>query len=534
MDTNAQETAVAPLRNPLFRALWTAALVSNVGGWMQSVAAAWQMTSLTSSPILIALVQTAATLPVFLVALPAGALADIVDRRRLLIVMQVWMIGVAGLLGVMTLAGAVTPWLLLGMTFALGLGAAMNAPAWQAIIPEAVSREQLPAAVALNSAGFNVARAVGPALGGIVISAAGVAAGFLLNAVSFFGVLIVIQKWKPPPRVSIAPAERLVGAMRVGLQYARHDTALLAVMVRAGASLVSATAIWALLPLLARERLGMGATGYGVLLGCLGSGAVLGAALLPRLLRFGGPDAVVNGSTLAFALVTAAMAVTLHRITAGAVLLVGGVAWIGLLSTFNTAAQLSTPGWVKARALALYLLVSQGALAIGSAVWGAIAAEAGTPSALLLASIVLAGTVLLTNRFPLPRQKADLLPSRHWPAPEVAMSIEPHDRPVLVTVEYRIPDDRAVPFVRAMSDIRRRRLRDGASNWGLYRDLAEPTRFVESFLVESWAEHLRQHERVTMDDRDVEADARAYHIGPEAPVVSHLLAAPVARAKTGH
>ena len=301
-------SAWVPLRRALFRALWIAAVASNVGTWIQDVSATWLMTSLASSPLMVALVQTASTLPIFLLALPAGALADIVDRRRLLLVTQSWMLLAAAALGVLTIAGATTPWGLLVLTFILGLGAAMNAPAWQAIIPELVPHVELPAAVALNSVGFNLARAVGPALGGLVVGAIGSGAAFLLNAASFLCVVGVLYGWRRAPRTSVLPAERVLGAIRAGVRYVRYAPALRAVFVRVAAVVVSASALWALLPVIARRELGLSSAGYGLLLGCFGAGAVAGATLLPAARRSLGVGRMIVTATVVLAVVLAWLA----------------------------------------------------------------------------------------------------------------------------------------------------------------------------------------------------------------------------------
>ena len=524
----ASVSSTSPFSNRDFRALWTGALGSHVGTWMQNVAAAWLMTSLTTSPALVALVQTATSLPIFLLALPSGALADIVNRRRLLLATQSWMCAVALTLSVLTFAGAITPWALLLLTFTLGLGAALTAPAWQAATPEVVPREQLPAAVALNAAAFNGARAVGPALGGVVVGAVGPAAAFLLNAASYIGVITAVFRWRPAASVRDVPGERFTGAIRAGVRYARHSPPLRTVMIRAGASVLFATAVWALLPVLARERFGLGSTGYGLLLGSLGAGAVVSAAFLTRLHGRFGMNGVVNGSVVVFALAMAWSATTRSAWLAGPMLLAGGAAWVGMVSTFNITAQLGSPAWVRARALAAFMLVSQGGMAAGSALWGLVASAWSVQTALLVASAGLVATLALSRRFPIGDQPVDLSPSGHWQRPRTAVEPERH-LPVLVTVEYRVGPDRAGEFAAAMLDLRTVRRRDGADNWGLFRDLADPDRFVETFLVESWDEHLRQHARVTVRDREIQARVRACHSGPGDPVVSHLVAAVMPR-----
>jgi MFS family permease/quinol monooxygenase YgiN len=510
---------------PLFRALWTANLASNVGTWMQSVGAAWLMTSLTPSSAMVALVQTATSLPVFLVGLPAGALADIVDRRRLLVVTQTWMLASAAILGALTLAGAITPWTLLVLTFVLGLGAALNMPAWQASMPELVPRAELPAALALNGISINIARAIGPALGGLIIAAVGTGGVFLLNAASFVGVVVVLVRWRRAHSPSLMPAERFAGAIRAGARYVRYAPRFRAVLVRTWVFIVCGSALWALLPLVARRELGLGAPGYGVLLGCIGTGAVLGATVLPRIRDAVSADVLVNGATALFALAVATPVLTRIVPLVAAAMVVGGMGWIALMSSFNTAAQMALPSWVRARGVAMYLLVFQGGLAAGSAIWGALAVRTSDGVALLAAALALVAGTAASLRWRLTRERQpDLTPSMHWPEPDLVAIPEADEGPVLVTVEYRVDPERAREFARATRRLAQARRRSGAMRWGLFRDAADPKRFVETFLVESWAEHLRQHERVTVSDRAAQDRVRAFHEGGEPPVVTHLIA----------
>ncbi|HYS05346.1 MAG TPA: MFS transporter [Candidatus Dormibacteraeota bacterium] len=513
-----------PLRQPLFRALWLAALASNVGTWMQDVGATWLMTSLTTSPILIALIQAATTLPVFLLALVAGALADVVDRRRLLIVTQSWMLLASAALGALTVLGLAKAWVLLLFTFLVGTGNALNAPAWQAIIPELVGRRDLPSALALNGISVNLARAVGPAVAGLILAAAGPGATFLLNAVSFLGVVVVLFRWKRPPRQSLLPAETLLGALLAGMRYARHAPDLHAVLLRSSAFIVCGISMFALLPVLLRFQLGCGPTAYGLVLGCFGLGAVAGALLLPRLRQALSFDRLAQAASLLFGLILGGLAFAESYALVCLLMTLGGAAWIALLTTFHTSAQASLAPWVRGRGLAVYLLVFFGGMAGGSALWGAVATHLGLRAALVLAGAMTILGVPATVRFRLRRGEApDLAPSRHWPARVVVGEPDADHGPVLITVEYRVDPDRAEDFSRAMRDVRRIRLRDGAFRWDLLSDPADPGRYVESFLVESWIEHLRQHERVTVADREVEDRARLYHLGPGPPVVSHFV-----------
>jgi MFS family permease len=403
----SQGSAWAPLGEPLFRSLWLAAVISYIGTWMQNVGAGWLMTQLTTSPLMVSLVTAATTLPVFLVILPAGALADMVDRRRFLLATQGWMVVAAAVLGILTLRHEVTPWLLLLFTFVLGLGAVMNDPAWQAITPEIVSAQYHEPAVALNSVGFNVARAIGPALGGLVIAAAGSGVAFLLNAASFFGVIFFLYRWKRPHYEHVETG-RVTDAMLTGLRFVRGAPVVRCVLIRTGAFSLAASSLPALLPILARPH---GATGYGLLLGSFGLGALAGAAALPRLRSRLSVDGLVVFGTLLFA----AMSFAAGRVEAfpalSLVLFTSGIAWIGILASLNVAAQTMSPPWLRARALSMYLLVLQGGMALGSAAWGGLASIVGVPAALLYSSVALVAGLYTVRRYRLTSQGLRLAPA---------------------------------------------------------------------------------------------------------------------------
>ena len=520
----ARASALSPLRQRLFRSLWIASVSSNIGTWMHEAGAAWLMTALTASPLMVALMQTATSLPVFLLGLPAGALADVVDRRRMLLFTQGWILVVATLLSVLTLLELTTPLVLLILTLAIGAGAAMNAPAWQATAPELVPRADLPAAVALTGLALNLGRALGPALGGVVVALAGAWAVFLLNAFSFLSVMAVLYRWRRSPHAGRVPRERVPSAIRAGIRYARHAPALRAVLIRTGLVVPFASALWALLPVLARHEMGLDSVGYGILFGSLGAGAVAGALLLPRLRSRFSTDALVAGGTILFAVVTVALAQVRHLGLLCAVMIAGGVAWITLMASFNVATQTAVPSWVRARALALYLLMFQGGMAAGSVLWGAVTEHAGIAVALLCAAGGLVVGLAAMVRYPLRGgEDVDLTPSAHWPEPTVVVKPRPEDGPVLITVEYRIDPKHARDFTSAMGPVRQQRLRDGAFRASLYSDPANPRRYIETFVVESWAEHLRQHERLTVSDRVAEERALAFHVGDQPPVMSHYI-----------
>ncbi len=518
-------SAWGPLREPVFRALWIAAVASNVGTWMEDVGEAWLMTSLSTSTLMVALVETAGSLPVVLLAIPSGAFADLIDRRRLLLITQAWMLIVAATLGLLTIAGLTTPWVLLILAFALGLGAAANAPAWEAITPELVARKDLPAAVTLGAVAFNVARAVGPAAGGLLVAAFGPGPVFLLNAVSFLGVIVVLYRWRRPVAKNNLPSEHVLGAMRAGVRYVQHTPALQSVLVRAAVFILCASALWALLPLVARRELGLSAAGYGVLLGCLGLGGVTGASFLPKVRQKISTDSLVIGATLIFAAVTIVLGYVHITTLVGGSLFFGGIAWIALLSTFNVAAQTATAAWVRARVLGVYMLAFFGGFAIGSAMWGWIAGRAGISLTLLIAAVGLVVGLATGIRFKLRcGEDLDLTPSAHWPEPKVQAEPEPEAGPVLVTIEYQIDPDEAQAFTQAARESGEIKRRDGAFYWNLFHDTADAGRFVEAFIVDSWAEHERQHGRLTEADREVDERVRRFHLGKLSPKIAHLIA----------
>ncbi len=491
---------------------------------MHDVGAAWLMTSLSPSPLLVALMQVVSSVPFFLLALPAGAIADVVDRRRLLLGLQSWMLVVAALLGCLTLAGITTPAILLALTFAMSLGSAMNMPVWQAITPELVGKEQLPAAVTLSGITINLSRSIGPALAGGIIAVAGTGSVFLLNAASFSGVLWVLYHWRRTLPKSALPAERVLGAVQAGIRYVRFAPPLQAVLIRSGTYIFFASALFALLPILGRRELGLDALGYGVMLGFWGLGGLAGAFLLPKVRRRISSDRLVAVATVVYGLMMIVLSHLRDFYGVCEVMIFVGLSSLAVMVSLNVAAQNAVPAWVRARALAVHLLVFQGAMAAGSLVWGTLAQRSGLPTAMMAAGIGAIVSLPFLRRYCLQcGESLDLNASLHWQQPQICYEPRPDDGPVMVTLEYKVDPANADEFVAAMQILGTIRRRDGAMQWGLFHDLSQCGRFVESFIVESWAEHKRQFERVTNADKSVEELARAFHIGDTPPKVSQML-----------
>lgn len=522
MSGSKEASAFAPFRTRVFTVLWAATVIGNIGGWVRDTASAWMMTELAPTPAMVALVQAAGSLPIFLLSLPAGALSDILDRRRLMVFIQAGLCLVSLTLATLTALGLLGPGALLGLTLLAGIGAALAGPVWQAIVPELVPPGSLRPAVALNSLGINISRAIGPALAALLILSAGVPAAYLLDVSSYLVIIAALLWWRRRQETPEVP-EQFAGAVRAGFRYALASLPLRRVLLRAMLFFVPASCCWALLPLVARQSLQGGAGDYGLMLAAIGAGAVMGAFLLPRLRRALSGEGVALLAGLLMAAATAALALVASVPLACIVLALVGAAWIAALSTLNTAAQSVLPGWVRGRGLAVYLTVFSGAMTGGSLLWGALADRSSIGLALLIAGGTCAVLALLSRLLPLPEGKEDLTPSHHWPAPALADGAGPEGGPVMVSIEYRIPlaDQRA--FAAAAGPLGAIRRRDGAFAWGLMIDAAEPERVTEWFLVASWSEHLRQHGRVSVADKAVQERALAYHRGEAPPAVRHLL-----------
>ena len=497
-------------------------MVSDIGTFMQSVGAAWLMVSIGASPFYIALTTTAGSLPFFLFALPAGSIGDIVDRRKLILVTETWMAIVAVLLAALTIAGAMSPILLLILTFALSAGDAFESPTWRAILPELVQKEDLASASALNGIEFNIARAVGPALAGLVIAAAGVGTAFSINAASFIGVMYVVARWKRVAAKRKGPAETLGSATTAAIRYVRYSPAVRGLALRAGATMFFASALLALLPSVAHE-VSKSPLGYGVLLGCFGSGAIAGALLLNRFRAGRSAERVVSTGVAVFGIGAIGVSFLTNYALLCLAMLVAGAAWIVFISLFNVLILNEAPDWVRARVLAIAMLVTQGALAAGSALWGEVATKWGIHTAMLWAGVGAIGTTALALFYRLPDATADLTPWSHWKMPpELSGRMSADAGPILVTVEYDVAPDKEAEFLKAIYKFERIRRRDGAYQWGVFQDLERPGRFVETFLTASWGEHVRQHERTTIADLAIEERVRA--TTRQEPKVSHLAA----------
>jgi MFS family permease len=513
------------LRITAFRALWLAQLGSMIGTWMQTVGAQWLLVDEPNASTLVSLVQTAGLLPMLLLALPAGVLADSFDRRRLLIGVQLATFAVGAVLAGLVLVRDMPPALLLSFTFLLGAGAAVSMPAWQALIPDIVPPHQVHAAAALGAVSMNLARTVGPALAGFLIAQFPVGIVFAINAVSYALTALVLLRSGPRGRVSGDTPERFVPALRAGARYVRHSRVVRRLLLRSLLFVLPGTALWALLPLVATRRLGLGSGGYGLLLAALGVGAVAGAMVLPKVAARLSTGRMIFIASIVYAAAQIGVVLVDNLALVLILLLPAGAAWLAVLSSLGAATQVFLPGWVRARGLSMQQIVFMGGQAVGALAWGLIAEYTGLVIAFAAASVLMALGAATIVVLPLhDTLGVDRTPTVYWPEPQLVTEPDPDEGPVLITVTFTVPPDNVARFLGAMGHVRLSRRRTGASRWSLYRDAAEPSRFIETFFVPSWQEHLRQHrERLTGADQDLEEEAMALAAGP--PQVAHLFRA---------
>jgi MFS family permease len=516
----------SPLRFPAFRGLWGSSAVYFIGNAMQSMAASWLMVEMTGSSFLAALVQTAVFLPMFLLSLPSGVLADTTDRRRLILSALAVQAGVVVVLALLVLAGVAGPGTLLFFTFVAGCCTALFSPAWNSTVADTVPREDMPQAITAMSIAWNTARALGPAMAGVVFATLGAGWVFAIAVASSLVMMQAIRKWPPRPHPqSRLPAERLWGGTLSGLRFARHSRIVLAQLLRTMAYSGSGSALWALLPVIGQRQLGLGAAGFGLLMACLGTGAVAAGLVLGKVRAKMGLEALVSTSCVVFALVMAVAALVRIPLVVYASLVVGGAAWMAVMSTFNTATQTSAPPWVRSRAAALHTLSALGSFAIGSAFWGAVSGVAGLPFTLCVAAVTMAAGLLLARPFPLRMgEQHEVTPGTPWEELFIVAEPNPEDGPVAVEVAYRIREGQAQAFLDAVTQLRAPRRRDGATFWRIYRDLADSSRFVERFIVTSWADYLHQRARSTMADQELELRVREFLAPGETVTMQHYIA----------
>jgi MFS family permease len=522
MNDTGAPSALSPFRYPVFRGIWIASLLSNFGSLIQSVGASWMMLSIAPSPDMVALVQASTALPIMLLSLVAGAMADNMDRRRIMVVAQIFMLSISIALAICAWGGWVGPWTLLLFTFAIGCGSAFFAPAWQASVGDMVPRAEVPGAVSLNSMGFNIARSVGPAIGGAIVAAAGAAAAFAVNAASYISLLVVLARWQRPPRTNALPNETLGIAMGAGVRYVAMSPHIRTVLLRAAVFGLGASSILALLPLVAKHLVAGGPLTYGLLLGAFGAGAVGSALCAARLREDLSTEAIVRWAGCILALAAVIVAVSTFLVLTMAALLLAGAGWVLSLSTFNVSVQLSAPRWVVARALALYQMAAFGGLAAGSWLWGELAADFTIGISLYISAAVVLFGVALGRWAPLSQAgelNLDPLRTQLWNAPTTSVPVDERTGPVVITVEYIIDESDIEEFLGRMNERRRVRRRDGARNWRLLRDLSDPRLWIERYETPTWLDYIRLNNRATQDDASVPTRLRELHRGTEAPRV---------------
>jgi MFS family permease len=523
------------MRHGVFRAVWLASLVSNFGGLILTVGASWMMASITTSANLVALVQASTTLPIMLFSLAAGAIADNYDRRVVMLVAQLFMLVVSALLTACTYLEMLTPWLLLAFTFLIGSGTALNGPAWQSSVGEMVPRADLPAAVALNSMGFNMARSVGPAIGGVIVAVAGAAAAFAVNSVSYLALITVLFRWRPKRESRTLPPETLGVAMGAGVRYVAMSPTIRRVLTRGLFFGVAAGAAQALMPLVARDLLQGGPVTFGLLFGAFGTGAVGGALLTSRMRYLLSVEGLVRLAFCGFGICATVTALSPSTPVTMAALALGGACWVLAFSTFNITIQLSTPRWVVGRALAVYQTAAFGGMALGSWIWGVIAEHGGAGESLLVSALVHLAGIGIGFVLPLPDvADSNIDPLSRWTVPKINLGIQPRSGPIVITIEYMIRPEDEVEFLATMAERRRVRRRDGARHWTLLRDLANPEIWIERYHTPTWLDYVRHNERITQADARIGDRLRELHCGNEPPRVHRMIERQTGSLPNGH
>jgi MFS family permease len=519
-----RKSSLAPLRNPVFLTIWLASITSNFGALIQDVGAAWMMTSISSSKDMVALVQASNTLPIMLFSLIAGAIADGFNRRRVLLFAQSFLLVVSALLALFTYGGFMTPWLLLTFTFLIGCGTALNSPSWQASVGDIVNRDDLPSAVSLNSVAFNITRSVGPAIGGIIVAIAGAAMAFAVNAVSYLAMIYALIRWKPVYPENRLPRETLGHAIAAGLRYVSMSPKLMTVMFRGFYFGFAAMSILALLPIVVRENIQGGPLVYGGLLGAFGLGAIAGAISNNAIRAVLSSEVIVRCSFAGFSLAAAIVAVSSHAWQAFPALMIAGAGWVLSLSLFNTVVQLSTPRWVVGRALSLYQTATFGGMALGSWIWGLLAEDYSVSVALVISAIMLALGIAIGFRLPMPAfETLDLDPLNRFAEPHLQLDIKPRSGPIVIQIDYEIDENDIEDFLALMVERRRIRIRDGAQNWALMRDLENPDLWTETYHTPTWVEYVRHNTRRTKADAESSDRLNALHKGATRPRVHRMI-----------
>ena len=516
---------LSPLRFDTFRALWLTWLIANICMWMNDVAAAWTMTSLTTSTTLIALVQTASSLPVLLLGVPSGAVADIVNRKHYFVFTQIWLAINATVLMLCLTIGTLGPYSLLLLTFTNGIGLAMRWPIFAAVVPDLVPKDSLQPALALNAIAMNTSRIVGPLVAGSIIAIAGSQYVFALNMVLSLITTAIVMRWQYQNYVPTLPGERFLGAMRVGMQHVWQSNRMRVILVRAFLFFLQSTGLIALLPVIAKDHFEGGANTFTLLLSCLGLGAIIAGSQLPLIRRRIKSSDLINYGVVVLCLASAGVVLSPNLWIATPLMMICGMAWIAVANSLTTAAQLTLPSWVRARGMSIYQMSLMGGSALGAGIWGKLASELDVTSSILISSVFGLVSLFLIRKLRIDKHAIeDLTPVCPLERPHLSNDIELRAGPVLISIEYRIDKDHLEEFKKIMGQTRKSRLRQGALSWSLFEDTEHIGKFIENFIFETWADYLRRFDRFTAEDLAMQEERHRHHLDTHPPKVTRRIA----------